>query len=621
MATVIYNGIQISHVQTNSVSRQPVLSESNEYLFTHVTLDISGIISPETGAYGFDEDGQIVPMSGESAASTDSVIRHSLLQPRCQLVVMMVDGEVWLVSPAQKKNGGYYSCDCNSGPIPKLHSITRIDGDHCFRINFSVETWIRECNSNEYNRFPALVSNRFTQTHSIDSDFMTTITTTGQAFFRTDILDDIDASCDTFRGQCLPPVPLGFNRTSIQCAVTLNRNALTYNVVDRQAFFDIGDTNPLLGGSGVTSIEAQYSASTIQNEGGVAGGQSFAEMAVKVRGAKESSLWLLSQKAFTVAGAKLPLNRMPQSGILSHLSISQNMTGRDVVLRVQMLLPPSNVGKLGVLNSDILRIDDLFGDSAAGKNPSPFNDKGSRGSYNKEIFVAKLKAACKPVIATTEGGSVDRGTGTNYSADPPIDPQITYTDIVPAFTPSVSYDQIRSFMTDYKLDYLIKRTTHTKQLPIAKNPYESSANPGSNSSSIFRDPNSTESPHQDSSSDMPITPDCEIVHLAYPTSEAVVTWTAERVGEPPKYPSPFGTEENFVLIEDKIQPASPELSLDGVNYIYRITGAYTFALRSARGSGDKLPTGALPLWDRTYEESYLDPKYATTGIIGPKGSE
>lgn len=616
MATVIYNGIYISHVQVNGMSRQPVLNESAEYLYTHVTLDISGIISPKTGAYGLDENDQIVPMPGESAASTDALIRHYLLQPRRQFIIMMVDNRVLLVSPARRSDGpGYYSCDCNSGPIPKLHNITRIDGDHLFRVNWSCETWIRECRDGDYNATPALLSNRFAQTHSIDDSFMTTIRTIGQAFFRTDLLDNANEVCDTYRNQCFPPVPLGFKRMSIQVAVTLSRNVLTYDILDQQRFFDIGDTNPLIGGSGIADIDAQYSTSTISNSGGVVGGQSMAEMAVRIKGVKESSHWHMIQKAFEVAGAKLPLNRMPQSGILSHLSLTENLTSRDITLRAQMILPPSNIGKLGILNTDILRIDNIFPDkNTFGKNPAPYNDGGSRGSYTRKVFVAKLKAACDQVSKPLEGRDTPPNPSSDYSSNLPVDPVITYTDVVPNFKPNVSYDQIKSFHTDYKLDIKTHRRSHRRQVPIAKDP-------GANSGSGLGSPVDSPSTQQgDSSGDPVLVPDCEIVHLAYPTSEMVVTWTAERVGEPPKYPNPFNTDKNLVLIEDKIQPASPELLPDGVNLVWRISGEYRFAMLSSRGAGDRLPVGALPLWDKTYEDSFVDPKYSVNGIIGPKES-
>lgn len=627
MSKLIYNGLTISHVQTNSFSRQPIYSEGGDYLYTHFQLDVSGIINPKAGAYGLDENGQIAPMPGATAASTDVLIRHYLLQPRRQLVFMMVTNEVLLVAPAKRpgNNSGYYPMDANNGPMPRVHSITRIDGDQTFHVNFSVECWLNECPVGGNNPSRALLSNRFSQAHDVDDQMMTVITTTGQAFFRSDVLEQAGEVADTYRRQCLPPCPLGFKRTRMQIAVTTSRNVLTYNVVDQQRFFDIGDTNPLLGGSGIADIDAQFSTATISNEGGVAGGRSVAEMAVRVRGVKEASTWILTQTAFKVAGAKLPLNKMPQSGILSHLSLTQNMTGRDVTLRISLTLPPSNTSKLGILNSDILRINDLFTDEVFGKNPGPYNDGGSRGSYNREILTSKLKDACSSVGKPSEGGYGRQGPGTDYSDNIPLDPIIVYTDVVPDFSPKVSYGQIKSFHTDYRLDYKYRRKSHRKQIPVAKNPYASQANSGSNSGTGFgSSPNQPQSqataPSNNPDNQPTLTPDCEIVHLAYPTTEVVVTWTAERVGEPPKYPNPFNTEQNFVLIDDKIQPASPEQLPDGTNYVYRVSGEFTYALQSARGTGDNLPIGALPLWDRTYEESYLPSDYASVGILGPSGN-
>lgn len=599
------------------MSRQPVFTENNTYLYTHFSLDVSAIINPEAGAYGLDEDDKVVPLPGSSATLTDTTIRHYLLQPRRQLVFMMVDGDILLLSP-QKKPGngsGYYSTDCNNGPLPKNFTITRIDGDHLFRVNFSIETWINECEYGNSAAVKALLANVFSQQHSVDDSFMTQITTTGQAFFRSDVLENANEVADSYRDQCLPPTPRGFKRTSYNVAVTASRNVLTYNCVDQQMFYDIGDTNPLLGGSGISRIEAVYNTGTIANEGGVAGGRSFAEMSVKIWGVKEASLWHLTQKAFEVAGAKLPLDKMPFGGVLSNISLTQNMTAKDVALRIQVTLPPPAVGKLGVLNTDVLRIDTLFDTDVLGKNPAPYNDNGSRGSYNKEILTSKLKAACVSVAQQSESRYASSGAGTNYDNSPPVDPVIVYTDVVPSYNPKISYQERRAFHTDYRMDFRYIRQFHRSQIPVAKDPYQQSGNsPGSNTGSAFR---GGQNPSTDPNNQPAIVPDCEIVSLAYPTTKLVITWTAERVGEPPRYPNPFGVEENFVLLEDRMQAASKELAPDGQNFIHRLTGEYTFGLRSARGPGDNLPTGILPLWDDTYESGYIESKYAVPGIIGP----
>lgn len=618
MSKLIYNGLTLSHVRTNSFSRQPVFSDGGDYLFTHFVLDVSAIINPQAGAYAIDEDGKVVPLPGSSATLTDRTIRHYLLQPRRQLVFMMVDGDLLLVSPQKRPgNKGYYPMDANNGPLPRVHNITRIDGDHTFHVNFGVETWLNECPNSDSSPVRALLSNRFSQQHSVDDQFMTQIVTSGQAFFRSDVLEQAGEVADSYRRQCLPPVPLGFKRVSMTVAVTPQRNVLTYTCVDQQRFFDIGDTNPLLGGSGITDVDAKFQTSTVSNEGGVAGGRSVAQVSVRVRGVKESSTWILTQKAFQIAGAKLPLDKMPVSGTLSNISLTQDLTGRDVSLNIQMMLPPSQVGKLGVLNTDILRVEDIFKDEVFGKNPAPYNDGGSRGSYNREILTSKLKDACASVGKPSEGAYAREGTGSDYSNYIPIDPVIFYTDVVPDFTPKVSYGQIKSFHTDYRLDYKYVRKGHKLQIPVARNPAQAQSNQTSPSQPATQSQN----PSTDPANQPALVSDCEVAFLAYPTTQLVVTWTAERVGEPPKYPDPYRVEQNFVLLDDRIQPASKEQLPDGTNYVYRVTGEYTYALLSARGAGDNLPTGCLPLWDDSYENSYMTKNYSTPGIIGPSPSQ
>lgn len=163
--------------------------------------------------------------NGGSTELSHQAIRFRLQAPRGKLYVFWGKGmeagsppageltpptlaRLFLESPSPG-----FLVDCKNGPIPRLFSVVEAFGDaNTLMADWGVETYVNEASLNSVVHPGAMVSNRFSQTHSIDASGYTTMTTEGDAVFRTDLLYANDVAPDSLRSIAFMPIPQGFTR-------------------------------------------------------------------------------------------------------------------------------------------------------------------------------------------------------------------------------------------------------------------------------------------------------------------------------------------------------------------------------------------------------------------------
>lgn len=117
-------------------------------------------------------------------------------------------GRLFLESP-----GPGFKVDCKNGPTPRLFNVVEAFGDaETLIVDWGVETYVNEAETHNVRSVGALLSNRFSQTHSVGQDGYTSITTEGVAIFRTDFVYANAQSPDAFRAIAFMPIPRGFVR-------------------------------------------------------------------------------------------------------------------------------------------------------------------------------------------------------------------------------------------------------------------------------------------------------------------------------------------------------------------------------------------------------------------------
>lgn len=181
---------------------------------------------------------------------THYAIRHRLSVPQSKLYIFSGSGmesgtpaagttdppsetsaELSVESPLTDRR-----CDCKNGPLPKLLNITEALGDaNTFVVVWAVETYINEAGDNNANPWGALLSNRWSQSHTVDEDSFTTVTTEGQATFRTDLLYAAPGeSPDAGRATLFMPIPQGFTRVIDYCTGLPDVTGVAYGYTDTQ---------------------------------------------------------------------------------------------------------------------------------------------------------------------------------------------------------------------------------------------------------------------------------------------------------------------------------------------------------------------------------------------------
>lgn len=85
--------------------------------------------------------------------------------------------------------------------------------------------------------------------------------------------------------------------------------------------------------------------------------------------------------------------------------------------------------------------------------------------------------------------------------------------------------------------------------------------------------------------------------LAAPTLIWVSEWTACRMGEIPDVPDSESRDANWVLLDEYVEPYMTSPGPDGVTFVYRISGVYTYGKKNPSKVATVMDVGfALPPW-------------------------
>lgn len=189
-------------------------------IFAPLRADLT--YAPVFGVGSFpNPDTRAVAFGRSTPVLTHEAIRHRLEVPRGQLYVFSGTGlesgtvpptanNLILRSPADKT-----VCDAKNGPLPRLMAVTMsVGGTNTMVVEWACETFVNEAQTNNVDPFGYILSNRFSQVHSVDQAGFTTVATQGITLFRTDRIMTPGARInpDSLRARLFVPIPQGFER-------------------------------------------------------------------------------------------------------------------------------------------------------------------------------------------------------------------------------------------------------------------------------------------------------------------------------------------------------------------------------------------------------------------------
>lgn len=254
----------MSYNTKEAIKSGPEIAELRTGSFAPGVTPVVPLPTPSKSSYsqGFPEE--IVKTSLSTPIITDRSIRHWLSTPRRKLLITNhhpTAVEVMLESPKPGR-----ICDAKNGPFVDVFSIQMATGDpRMFLVGLQITTFVNECEDNKQN-YGAFISNRYSQVHDINEDGYLVITTTGRAYFRTDLVYG-QMNPDGLRQFLFLPIPNGFHRSNIKVAGNSDASGLTYSFTDTQQHsqFVVGDE------VGATRLTGTYRCGVAQPDGALEG--------------------------------------------------------------------------------------------------------------------------------------------------------------------------------------------------------------------------------------------------------------------------------------------------------------------------------------------------------------
>lgn len=529
--TFTYNGITLDHVLTRSLVHEPIFDDSGaDYLYTRIALTVQGLITPSLN------DDAANPVTLNSIRDAFSEPRKALLYKLDETEVINTAG----VDAGASSSGSDFEWDAAVGPKIINFNVIEIQGCGAILVEVTAETHLRLCSSSNP---PTILSNRWSMTHDIDTDFRSTRTVRGVLVISSN-LNGVFQEADAFRTSIVPRVPKGFRRESINIEQSSEGAKLNYTIVDKE--IDIGIPDPL------TRWEGTY-AENIENWGT----KTIGEISVKVFGQQTATGDVLLNKALEIAYSRFKSGiDVVQSG-----SFSETLHKREVEVRLRFIkgMKSKSTADLAFTTSRVgAKLDGIPEDLVS-------TDIGDRGAYVAQLWANHLKTACsKPNDLTQARSSISSFP----SGVDSIGVNIIITNS-PATDAGGEADTTAEHQENPYIDYQLASKYETIE-------------------SKFHMSRAGGDTHT------------EMVQIARPRTRLRVRFKGQRVGKLPVAPEPKDVLTAIAggidakLLDRDIVVSPGELMADGTTKFYTIQGEYVYGLDKGIPNTGSIKTLELP---------------------------
>lgn len=461
-------------------------------------------------------------LTGVSNASYLATLRKTLQVPR-QEFTYSIDGTIVISATGSPNNAGI-PVDANNGPIPGDFVIAQIIGSSV-QVAFSLEFWVTECESGG-NTPPSVISNRWSQRQEIDEIGMSTFTTNGTLRIRS----GLGTNADSFREFPFPVTnkPQGFERKQIY-DLSADGLTLTWTMIDKELH-----RAPV---NGIGRFEATYTESNDMAKTGALTEATFRGSAVGIKGTSIRDIYYFL--ANVARGRIDPVLDIVRSSAIEE-SFHENKVSLSMVVIVKG--QDQNVIEQGMN----FRLTTRIGGPLAVFNGTP-TSIGTRGNLSSGLAVNDTPAA----------GNCDSRSGNNVSVLSTGNgrkPNQT-SGSAPSNNSSTLSTKQGNYSEEQKkhpyIRYMIRAETELDQHKVVGT-LAKIASSGEDQQKIFQ--------------------------VAGPTTKKVVKWYAERLQVPPELLT-FQIDDNHELLFQTVVTYDAELCADGLTFIYKMGGSYTYALK------------------------------------------
>lgn len=381
MSVVTYNGVELPYALHTSFRQEAAYDDSNtDRIYTRYDITVQCLIN-ENYLTLLDRTllAAGVPKTRDPAAIMNAV-REKLLTPR-KALHYTVNG-VDLIPLPQDSYAG--TVDSRNGPLPQACEITQMTAV-TFLLSYRVVAHYWEQSVIDGDRRPvvqnadggAVLSNRWSETVTIDELDMSRRTRTGKAVIRSDNV--AESLADQVRStMAVVSVPSGFLRDGSSYTVSPDGLALLYTVVDKEVFKK--PPPPAFRATGT------YTEST-----GKMGVLRYGEADVRLDGGKETPQHQLVEAAIKVAAGKIFRNAGPSAGpdpngelpfilLDARVQVGMYENWAQCTIRAQYTKSSRRVnGIAGFAGQDMTFVDGSDGGSDVGEYWPLYQDRGTAG--------------------------------------------------------------------------------------------------------------------------------------------------------------------------------------------------------------------------------------------------
>ena len=310
MSIAKYGDITIPYAFTTQFRQDPMYDDvsGTDWCGTKFDIQVGGVLNIN---YLSAIDPTLIG-TANNAADIMRTIRYKLLKPR-QILSFTFDGSELI--PQSTTEG---KVDTGNGPRPQTCQITRLNNES-FLITFHIiaEYWERNDPASVLavnTAGQSVLYNRWTETVEIDNLQYSRRTREGKFKIRSDNAEGVIP--DQIRNQmAMIGVPRGFLRESSRYTQTPDGLGIQYTIVDKEQFKM--PPNPAFKASGT------YTESTSKGDA-----KRFANLHVRLEGARNVSQDVLARLAVSVAALKCAIVGAPLIGPVSRRSILHSASVR-----------------------------------------------------------------------------------------------------------------------------------------------------------------------------------------------------------------------------------------------------------------------------------------------------
>lgn len=219
MASLTYNGIDLSYILTKSIEQGPFYDPSRtDQLYTKIVLRVESIVTLGTA-----------PASGDADATAIAArIRHMLTRPR-RALVYSVGGSTYLnIAEASGRTGG----DDANGPKPLEGCRVVPCGTSSYHVEWGVEVCVTDCAAGESTGSDSrgYLSLKWSEATVYDANWYATKRRTGLMIVSSRGRDEPDK----LRAVVTPLVDQGFRRESAEYSLSEDGLHYRFSFVDKQ---------------------------------------------------------------------------------------------------------------------------------------------------------------------------------------------------------------------------------------------------------------------------------------------------------------------------------------------------------------------------------------------------